>query len=78
MKFVRLSLLMVLLMAALTAPGAFGKARRGSSLGGNTNKSTCPYLITCGNGSSGECCNDLGSCCNACDSMCGETCGGLC
>jgi hypothetical protein len=80
MKLVRLSLLVVALMSALTASAASGGKSKSGTLSFNPSRveSGCDYVYTCSNGSSGTCCTGLGDCCSTCDTACHTTCGGLC
>ena len=79
MKFIRLSLLVVVLVSALTASEAFGGGKgKSGTLSFNPSDSACDYVYTCSNGSSGTCCTGLSDCCRTCDTACQTTCGGLC
>jgi hypothetical protein len=75
-KIFRLSLLSLVLISVLTAPQAFGITKWGALSANSIEKGVCPYTITCTNGSSASCCNDLSHCCSACTSLCGGACGG--
>lgn len=61
-----------------TTSEAVSKRKGGSTLSRSTTKTSCPYVIECYNGWSGECCGWLDECCGDCDAICGGICGGLC
>jgi hypothetical protein len=77
MKIVRLALLSMVLISALMAPQISGEGvKKWGLLSGTTLEGACQYTITCANGSSASCCNDLSHCCSACSSLCGGACSG--
>jgi hypothetical protein len=76
MKSLRLFFLCVALLVSVAATNAFGGGGGGVVTEG-PGESAC-YGIDCGDGTGGSCCAALTNCCNACDAMCGQTCGGLC
>lgn len=80
MKFLRLSLLIVVLVSALTASKAFAGKEKGGILmrKSSISASACDYVYTCNNGSNGDCCTGLADCCATCNTACKGTCGGLC